>query len=115
MSKRRDKEYLSDIIEAIERIAQYAEGLAYSDFIQDKKTQDAVVRNLEVIGEAAKGITGALKKRYPEIPWSDMAKLRDRLAHHYFGINYEIVWNIVSKELPSVHDQLASVLAREFE
>jgi uncharacterized protein with HEPN domain len=112
MSKRRDKEYLSDIIEAIERIEEYAKGLAYSDFLKDKKTQDAIIRNLEVIGEAAKGVTSALKKEYSDIPWNDMARLRDRLAHHYFGINYEIVWDIASKELPPVHDQVASLLAR---
>ena len=114
MSKRRDREYLSDIIEAIERIDEYAKGLTYSDFMQDKKTQDAVIRNLEVIGEAAKGITSAIKKKHSEIPWNDMARLRDRLVHHYFGISHEIVWSIVSKELPSVSDQLASLLAREF-
>ena len=115
MSKRRDKEYLSDIIEAIERIAEYVKGLSYSGFMQDKKTQDAVVRNLEVIGEATKGITSALRKRHPGVPWTDMARLRDRLAHHYFGINYEIVWNVVSKELPPLRSQLAALLTREFE
>ena len=115
MSKRRDRDYLSDSTEAITRIEEYAKGLTYSDFMQDKKTQDAVVRNLEVIGEAAKGITSALRKRYPKIPWNDMARLRDRLAHHYFGINYEIVWSIVSEELPSVHDQLASLLTQEID
>ena len=114
MSKRRDKEYLSDIVEAIRRIEEYTRGLTYSNFMQDGKTQDAVVRNLEVNGEAAKGITGALRKRRPDIPWTDMARLRDRLAHHYFGINYEIVWNVVSKELPPLRSELASLLAREF-
>jgi len=74
--KRDDKDYLADIQEAIERIQEYTKGYSFERFVDDRKTQDAVVRNLEVIGEAAKAISNALKERYPEIPWRSMAGLR---------------------------------------
>jgi len=91
MSRRRDQDYLSDIQEAIARILMYIEGMTFEQFLKDSKTQDAVVRNLEVIGEATKNLSSHFKKAYPQIQWKDMAGVRDKMIHHYFGINYEIV------------------------
>jgi uncharacterized protein with HEPN domain len=115
MSERADVEFLADSKEAIVRVTSYMEDLSYDQFLADKKTQDAVVRNLEIIGEAAKNITGELKTRYPQIPWKDLAGVRDKLIHHYFGVNFDIVWNIVKQDLPQVLSQLDEILRTECE
>ncbi len=85
----------------------------YEQFLNDKRTQDAVVRNLEVIGEAAKNISKQLKNKFPQIPWKDLAGIRDKLIHHYFGVNFDIVWNTANEELPEVLSQLKRILETE--
>lgn len=107
MSDRNDTELLADIQEAILRIQDYIRGYEYDDFVQDTKTQDAVIRNLEVIGEAAKGVSDGLRGRLAQVPWRSMAGLRDRLIHDYFGVNLDIVWEVVAHELPGVAAQLS--------
>lgn len=97
MSKRDDREFVQDIKEAARRIELYLGGMSYRDFLKDLRTQDAVVRNLEIMGEAAKKISRALKTEYPDIPWKSLAGVRDRLIHEYFGVNYEIVWTIFER------------------
>lgn len=109
--KRNDRHYLYDIQDAIVQIQKYVEGQSFEQFLSDRKTQDAVVRNLEIIGEAAKHISQPLKQRHPEIPWKSMAGVRDRLVHDYFGINYEIVWKIIKEELPTLIADLRNALA----
>lgn len=111
--KRGDKDHLADIQEALEKIQRYIEGYTFEQFVQDSKTQDAVIRNLEIIGEAAKMVSAPLKKRYPEIPWKAMAGVRDRLIHHYFGIDYETVWRIITRELPEISPGIVHVLEQE--
>jgi len=111
--KRRDKGFIGDIEEAIEMIGLYTKGLTYQKFLQDRKTQDAVVRNFEVIGEAAKNITADFKTNHPEISWKTLAGLRDKLIHFYFGIDYKIVWNIANKELPGLRRQVKEILKQE--
>jgi uncharacterized protein with HEPN domain len=81
--------------------------------MQDSKTQDAVVRNLEVIGEATKNLSARLRKTYPQIPWKNLAGVRDKMIHHYFGINYEIVWTIAQKDLPGLLPQIEDMLTKE--
>lgn len=110
MSERADAEFLADTKEAVLRINAYTQNLSYEQFFEDKKTQDAVVRNLEIIGEAAKNISEELKNKYPQIPWKNLAGARDKLIHHYFGVNFDIVWNIVKQELPQVLSQLEGIL-----
>jgi len=102
MSKRKDAELLEDIKEAIKRIEIYTQKIEYKEFLKDTKTQDAVVRNLEIIGEAVKNISKELKKKFFQIPWKELAGLRDRLIHKYFGVNYEVVWTIIRDELPEI-------------
>ncbi len=109
-SKRRDRDYIADIQEAIQRILAYTQGMSWDTFLHDDRTQDAVVRNIEVIGEAAKNLSGTLRKRYPHLPWKDMAGARDRLIHHYFGINNEIVWQIVQQDLPALLPKIQGIL-----
>ena len=113
MSKRRDQDFLGDIREAIQRIAAYTEGMAYEQFVKDSKTQDAVIRNLEVIGEATKNLSNPLRKMYPQIPWKDLAGMRDKMIHHYFGINYEIVWTIAKEELPGLLPEIEDTMTKE--
>lgn len=111
MSKRKDIELLGDIGEAIKRIEEYVGNLNHRDFLEDLKTQDAVVRNLEIIGEAVKNISKELKKRFYEIPWKELAGIRDRLIHKYFGVNYEIIWTIIKEELPEISLKIEKIEA----
>lgn len=113
MSKRRDREFLGDIQEAMEMVALYTKGFTYRKFLEDRKTQDAVVRNFEIIGEAAKNVSKDLKLKHPEIEWKSIAGLRDKLIHFYFGIDYKIVWNISRKELPKLRKQIRAILKQE--
>jgi uncharacterized protein with HEPN domain len=113
MSKREDIQFLSDVKEAALRIRAYIENLSYDQFLNDKKTQDAVVRNLEIIGEAAKNISEQLKDKFPQVPWKDLAAVRDKLIHHYFGVNFDIVWNIANEELTEVLSQIKIILETE--
>ena len=113
MSDRGDLEFLRDIKEAINRIHSYTSGIDYKEFQKDNKTQDAVVRNLEIIGEATKNISKEFKKKYPDIPWKEMAGTRDKVIHFYFGVNYDIVWSISKDELPSVIKQVNKAIRSE--
>lgn len=110
---RKDQDYLSDIQDAIHKIAAYTAGQTYEQFMKDTKTQDAVVRNLEVIGEAAKNLSPRLRKAYPQAPWKELAGVRDKIIHRYFGINYEIVWTIAQENLPRLLLQIEDIQARE--
>lgn len=103
---RRDFDFLRDIQDAIERILNYTVGYDWDSYLRDRKTQDAVIRNLEVIGEATKNLSDEFRAQYPEIPWRDMVGTRNRLMHHYFGINQEIVWQIIEKDLPDLITQI---------
>ena len=82
----------------------------WDEYLGDIKTQDAVVRNLEVIGEATKSLSDDIRSQHPEVPWRDMMGTRDRLTHHYFGINQEIVWQIIEHDLPGLQNQIVQVI-----
>ena len=92
--------FLEDIVEACKAIQQYIEGMSYEGFVADRKTVDAVVRNLEVIGEAVKNVPESMRLSYPQVEWRKMAGLRDILIHEYFGVDTEIVWDIVKNKVP---------------
>jgi len=109
MPKRSDAELAEDIREAIARIALYTQGMTYGTFFQDIKTQDAVVRNLEILGEAAKGLSAEFRRDHAAIRWQDIAGMRDRLIHHYAGVNWSIVWNVIEEKLPELRRELGSV------
>ena len=87
--------------------------LTYQEFMEDIKTQDAVVRNLEIIGEAAKNLSTNLRKSQADVPWKDLMGMRDKMIHHYFGINYEIVWQIAKEELAGLLPHLEEIVAKE--
>ncbi len=113
MSDRTDKDFLSDIQEAARRVKVYTAGMTYEAFLADTKTQDAVIRNLEIIGEATKNLSAELRAKYPDVSWKGMAGVRDRLIHHYFGVNLDIVWHIITVELPDVALQVEEILHNE--
>ena len=112
MSKRGDLEFLSDIKEAINRIERYTKNVSYNSFVKNTKTQDAVVRNIEILGEAAKGISSELKKESSQIPWNKITGIRDRLIHNYFGVNYDIVWAVVNKELKNLKSEIDNLMQK---
>ena len=94
--------YLQDIARSCEKILRFTAGLSFSDLIRDEKAYDAVVRNLEIIGEAAKHIGEDLRKQLPDIEWRKAAGLRDMLAHAYFGIDNDILWDVVQNKVPQL-------------
>ena len=110
MSKRDWKLYVIDMLESIEKIEKYILGLSYEEFIKDSKTKDAVVRNLEIIGEAANAIPKEIQKRYEEIPWSQIVGMRNRLIHGYFVVDYKIVWHVINDELPDLKENMKKIL-----
>lgn len=113
MSKRGDRASLSDILEAAERIASYIKGTGYKGLLKNFKTQDAVIRNLEIIGEAVKNISPEFRQKHKAIDWRRIAGFRDRLIHQYFGINLEIVWSVAKKEVPLLKVQVKQLLEQK--
>ena len=114
MSNRTDKEFLYDIQEAVRRIKTYTHEMTYKEFLEDTRTQDAVIRNLEIIGEATKKLSMELRNRYPNVPWKQMAGARDRLIHNYFGVDLEVVWKISTAELSDLTLKITKILGGNF-
>jgi len=98
----------------LSKIKQYAYGLTYDGFVNDSKTQDAIIRNLEVIGEATKQISPKLKEKSPTIPWKMIAGTRDRLIHGYFGVNIDIVWEIATIDVPVLEQEIKKIKKEYF-
>ncbi len=92
------------------RVKEYIAGLDFQKFKWDYKTVDAVIRNFEIIGEATKNLPSDLKEKYPSIPWEEMYRLRNRISHEYFGIDYEIIWDIATRHLPTNCEDVKAVL-----
>lgn len=103
-------DYLEDIISAMGKAMEFVEDMEYDNFVRDDKTTSAVIRKLEIIGEAVKKIPAQVKKDYPQIPWKDIAGMRDKLIHAYFGIDLKRVWNTVKGDMPSLKPQFDKIL-----
>jgi len=104
------KVYLEDILLAITKIHEYTAGLSAAAFGADAKTFDAVARNLEVIGEAAKTVPEAVRSKHPEVDWKKTVGLRNILIHQYFGVDAEIIWDIIQNKLPALEEQVREML-----
>jgi len=107
-------DYIEDIIEAMDDAMSFVKGLEYDDFVKEKKTVYAVVRAIEIIGEAVKKIPNDVKKRYPKIPWREMAGMRNKLIHEYFGVDLKRVWKTVKEDIPNLKPQFDKIL-KDFE
>ena len=105
--------YLTDIIASIEKIEKYTSSLNYEEFSEDEKTLDAVNHNLMIIGEAVKKIPPEIRKKYSQIEWQKIAGIRDFIAHVYFSINTEIVWNVVQTKLHQLKTCVQDILKNE--
>jgi uncharacterized protein with HEPN domain len=103
--------YLEDMLLAMDRILEYLDGFTFYQFKRDYKTVDAVIRNFEIIGEASKNIPDEIKERFPEVPWDEMYLMRNRISHEYFGIDYEIIWDVSKNYLPENRKQILNVLS----
>ena len=103
--------YLKDIAVAINSILEFVEDMTFEAFQRDDKTASAVLRKFEIIGEAAKQVPEGIRMRHPDIPWKEMAGMRDRLIHGYFGADLHLVWMTVKNRLPSLEEQIADILS----
>jgi uncharacterized protein with HEPN domain len=104
------KLYLQDIFECCENVSEYTEGMSFEEFSRDKKTVDAVVRNLEIIGEAVKNIPSEILQNKSVIEWKQIARLRDLITHHYFNVKLTIVWDIVQNRLPQLGEAISELI-----
>ena len=100
--KRESYDYISDILDAMSKAQKFLQGVSYESFLRDDKTQAAVEREIEIIGEAAGNIPNSIHKKYPEIPWQKIIGMRNKLAHEYFGVRIMIVWNVVKEDIPVI-------------
>lgn len=114
MSKRDDWLLLEDIIEACDKINKYTKGMSYEDFVNDDKTIDAVVRNFEVIGEAANRLSNETLLHHQNLQWRQIIGLRNRLIHGYFGVDYQILWNIMKENLNQFREQIVLIVKNSF-
>jgi len=107
-------DYIEDIIEAMNDATSFVKDTEYAVFVKDRKTVYAVTRALEIIGEAVKNIPIPVKNRYPQIPWKDMAGMRDKVIHEYFGVDLKRVWRTVMKDIPNLKPMFEKML-KDFE
>ena len=108
--KRDCRDYVCDILNSIKDIEDFVCGMSFEQFAFDRKTTNAVIRSLEVIGEAVKKIPQEVKNKYPDIPWKYMAGMRDKLIHEYHGVDLEIVWKVIKEELPPLEVKFKQIL-----
>lgn len=111
--RRTSLHFLDDIKEASGKIGKYTAGMSYEQFLADEKTQDAVIRNFLVIGEATKNLPADIKNRYPAVEWKQVAGLRDVMAHGYYRIDYEVIWEIITRRLPAFRKDIGKILKEE--
>jgi len=111
LMQRDNRLFVQDILESIVKIEEYTYNLSQNEFLQNSQAQDAVIRRLEVIGEATKNLPRSLRLKYPDVPWQRMAGMRDVLIHGYFGADLNRIWQVIEQDLPDLKRQISQVLA----
>jgi uncharacterized protein with HEPN domain len=112
-AKREYLDYLKDIQDALEKVENFTAGQDFVSFVKDDKTTFAVIRALEIIGEAARKIPKAIRSRYPDAPWQDMTGMRDNLIHDYFGVDLRVVWKTLQMDLPPLKALFQRIIKEE--
>ncbi len=102
--------YLKDILDAMEKIEKFVEDMSFEKFKEDDKTSSAVVKKFEIIGEASKNVPEGIKQKYTQVPWKEMAGMRDKLIHIYFGVNYRLVWTAIKERIPQLKPLIKKIL-----
>lgn len=110
MKERDDSVYLKHILDAIFRIEEYLSGVTHETFTKTPLLQDGVIRQIEIIGEATKSISSDMRNKYPNIPWKDIAGMRDKLIHDYFGVDINAVWSTTRKDIPTLKADVEQIL-----
>jgi uncharacterized protein with HEPN domain len=114
-AKRDHLDYLQDILSMIDKVEQFTADLSLEEFEENEMVHFAVIRAIEVMGEAAKHVPPEVKRRYPEVPWSRMAGMRDRIIHGYFGVDLHIVWETATRSIPMLRPRISEILRVEVE
>lgn len=107
--KKDDSIYLKHILDAISRIEEYVQAISYEDFMDNHLIQDGVIRQIEIIGEATKRLSREIRKGHPDIPWKDIAGMRDKLIHDYLGVDLAAVWDTAKKDIPALKNRLGNI------
>ncbi len=110
MKRKTHRLFVEDILESMDKIERYTKDLTYEGFVKDEMVVDAVIRNIEIIGEAARNIPEDVREEYPDVPWRRMIGLRNIAVHEYFGVDLSIVWEITTKNLPETRPMIAAIL-----
>jgi uncharacterized protein with HEPN domain len=108
--KRDPRVYLDDILDAMNKAEMFVEGMSYEQFENDLRTHYAVTRALEIVGEATRRLADSFRERYPDVPWRDMAGMRDRIIHGYDNVKLRIVWDVVKRDIPQVRPLIEQIL-----
>ena len=108
--KRSYKDYLLDMEDALNKIEKFSEGFDFEKFCEDEKTQEAIIRKFEIVGEAVGKVPVKVKKEHASIPWKKISNMRNKLIHEYFGINKEVVWKTIKEDIPTLKGEMLKLM-----